>query len=196
LILHVIKRRSLRRRNYGFAAAMLVCCAAATWPWGRWEVPSPLASPSRVSENRAGRIVTSLQRNIYRAFESPDEAEVYDALALSVDGPLLRDLYLRVRRSLEMQEQGGAVSRVRDVELLEGRIESPVRSESTDERTFAYRCRWTVAGTVEHWGHVHERTNEYAARFCLEPRQGTWKITQLEVLDEKRLDFKTKLRGL
>jgi hypothetical protein len=53
-----------------------------------------------------------------------------------------------------------------------------------------------VVGTVEHWGHVHSRTNEYEARFTIEPRASAWKITALEVLNEKRLKFETTVRGL
>ena len=102
---------------------------------------------------------------------------MYDALAKSVDGPLLSELYLQVRRGLEMQEQGGAVSRVREVKIVSGQKEPARSAAMSDPRSFGYRCRWTVAGTVEHWGHVHARTNEYEARFTIEPRANAWKIT-------------------
>jgi hypothetical protein len=65
-----------------------------------------------------------------------------------------------------------------------------------DSRSFRYCCRWTVAGTVEHWGHIHARTNEYEALFTVEPRHNAWKITHLQVMSEKRLKFETSLRGL
>jgi hypothetical protein len=118
-------------------------------------------------------------------------------LAKSVDGTLLRDLYLKMRRGLEMQEQGGAVSRVREVLIQDGqgrRPPSPVEATS-DARGFGYRCKWTVKGSVQHWGHLHSRTNQYEAVFTVEPRDNAWKITRMEVLNEQRLNFETSLRG-
>ena len=65
-----------------------------------------------------------------------------------------------------------------------------------DERGFQYHCRWTVEGTVEHWGHVHARTNQYEALFSVEPRAKAWKSTDIESLSEERVKLETKVRGL
>ncbi len=46
---------------------------------------------------------------------------------------------------------------------------------------------WNVAGSVGHWGHIHQRTNQYEARFTVEAIDGVWKITSLDVLQEERL---------
>ncbi len=101
-----------------------------------------------------------------------------------------------MRRGLEMQEQGGAVSRVREVVIEEG-SQPPSPVEAThDARGFGFRCKWTVKGSVQHWGHLHSRTNQYVALFRVEPRDNAWKITKMEVLDEQRLKFETSLRGL
>ena len=43
-------------------------------------------------------------------------------------------------------------------------------------------------GSVGHWGHIHIRKNEYEANVTVEPVQGAWKITGLELLEEKRID--------
>lgn len=130
-------------------------------------------------------------------------------MANSVDGELLGNLYRQIHQGLRMQEQGGAVSRVRAVEILNGQAEPlPEQLESKrtqaeqsqsqqpglDDRAFAYFCDWTVEGTVEHWGHIHARTNGYKARFIVEPRDGAWKITALEVRAEERVKFETSLR--
>lgn len=174
--------------------------AAAAWPIARWRVPNPLVSPPRLADEQVATVFATLLKNTYRAFDYRDEHDVYDALAKSVDGPLLRDLYLKVLGGLQMQEQGGAVSRVREVKIASGEREplpAPAAGQPTpDDRGFQYRCRWTVNGTVEHWGHIHARTNEYDALFAVEPRDNAWKITGLEVLGEQRLKFETKLRGL
>jgi hypothetical protein len=150
-----------------------------------------------LSEERASEVLEQLQKNVYRSFAYREEDAIYDALAKSVDGPLLKRLYLEVRRGLEMQEQGGAVSRIREMEIVEGK-KLPHSDGATveDERGFAYESRWTVAGTVEHWGHIHSRTNAYQARFLVEPRGAAWKITDMEIKDEQRVSFETTVRGL
>ncbi|MDP6553189.1 MAG: hypothetical protein QGG71_00895, partial [Pirellulaceae bacterium] len=178
------------------AIIVLIAVSAATWPLLGWEVKRPFAPRPTVSPNEAQAIFASLHKNTYRAFDYRDESEIYDALAKSVDGRLLRDLYLKMRRGLEMQEQGGAVSRVREVVIEEGgQPPSPIEA-THDARGFGFRCKWTVKGSVQHWGHLHSRTNQYVALFRVEPRDNAWKITKMEVLDEQRLKFETSLRGL
>jgi len=191
----LLRRRSAAPHSYVFGTALAAALAAGAWPVARWEIPSPFAAAPRVSAEQAAAIFAVLHKNIYRAFDYREDNDIYDALAGSADGPLLRDLYLQVRRGLEMQEQGGAISRVRDVRIVSGQKEPPAAA-TTDARSFAYRCRWTVDGTVEHWGHVHARTNEYEARFTVEPRADAWKITGLDVLNERRLKVETTVRGL
>lgn len=195
-LLWLLRRRSAAARSYLFGTALVAVSAAAVWPFGRWEIDNPFAPPPAVSAEQAGAIFAALHKNIYRAFDYRAENDVYDALAKSVDGPLLSELYLKVRRGLEMQEQGGAVSRVREVKIASGEKTPPPTDRAADPRSFGYRCRWTVAGTVEHWGHIHARTNEYEALFTVEPRANAWKITGLEVLNEKRVTFQTTVRGL
>jgi hypothetical protein len=196
LLLGLPRRRSLGRFR-GPLALLLAGCAVTGWPLARWTLPSPLAAAPQLSDEQAGAILAALHKNAYRAFDYRDEQDVYDALAKSVDGPLLNELYLQIRRGLEMREQGGAVSRIREVKMVDSRRwNGPAFAELADERGFAYRCRWTVAGTVEHWGHVHARTNEYEALFTVEPRDNAWKITALDVRNERRVSFETSLRGL
>ncbi len=48
--------------------------------------------------------------------------------------------------------------------------------------------KWTVLGTVGHWGHVHTRKNAYEAQFTMEVVDDAWKITGLKLLDERRID--------
>ncbi len=40
---------------------------------------------------------------------------------------------------------------------------------------------------VGHWGHIHQRTNQYQARLVVRADDGQWKIVELEVLEERRL---------
>ena len=138
-------------------------------------------------------IFERLHRNLYRAFRYQQEEPLYDALAISVDGPLLRDLYLQIRRSLVMREQGGAVSRIQEVGLHDLR---PIAAPVTRTPSFRVLCLWDVRGTVEHWGHIHARTNEYEARFTVSVRDGAWKITGIELVRESQTNIETRLRGL
>ena len=52
---------------------------------------------------------------------------------------------------------------------------------------FVVRTRWSILGTVGHWGHVHRRANRYEADLRLSAAGGTWKITGFEVLEQERL---------
>jgi hypothetical protein len=186
-----------RSRFRGPVVLLLIGAAVTTWPLARWQLPCPLAAEPRLDDDQAAATLAALHRNIYRAFDYRDEEQVYDALAKSVDGPLLRRLYLEIRRGLVMQEQGGAVSRIREVRILQQtRLPSSRIPANSDQRAFVYDCRWTVAGTVEHWGHIHARTNQYQANLTVEPRNDAWKITALELQDERRLSFETRLRSM
>ena len=78
-----------------------------TWPFLRWEFPVPFVGPPPVSAAEADAIFGALHRNIFRAFDYREENDIYEALARSVDGGLLVDLYLQIRRGLEMRTQGG-----------------------------------------------------------------------------------------
>ena len=51
-----------------------------------------------------------------------------------------------------------------------------------------FHAKWTALGTVGHWGHIHTRKNQYAANITVEPVDAAYKITDLELLEEKRID--------
>jgi hypothetical protein len=40
---------------------------------------------------------------------------------------------------------------------------------------------------VGHWGHIHQRINQYEARVVVKALDGVWKIVDLELLQEERL---------
>ncbi len=97
-------------------------------------------------------------------------------------GELLTDVFLETRRSLELENQGGARAKVKEVTILDGSY-----SATDGGAGFVSNLRWNVLGSVGHWGHIHQRTNQYQARFVIRPVDGQWKITELEVLEERRL---------
>jgi hypothetical protein len=134
----------------------------------------------RVNDERAQVIVSALLHNVYRAFDFRQEDIIYDTLERSVTGDLLTQTYLETRRGLELASQGGARAKVKAIEMLEVDAER-------EGRGFTANATWNVAGSVGHWGHIHQRTNQYVADITVEPVDGVWKITALELIQEERL---------
>jgi hypothetical protein len=207
----LLQRRGWRR---GGLAVGSVLAASAGLAWlGRdaWLVEIAREEAPLPTVSEAAAIFTPLQRGIYRAFDLDGEEEVYDALAACVDGPLLPRIYRSVRRSLIMEEEGGAVGRVIEVRPLEIEIESIGLIEPPDEAApeagaggedgganlethdrrrvgFTVRCLWEVDGAVYHWGHGHFRTNEYEGRYLVIATDQGWRIAGDELLSQRRVD--------
>ena len=154
------------------AASLAVVLTAGCFWWSR---------SAQLSDARAEEIVSALLHNVYRAFDFRSEEQIYDVLARSAKGELLAQIYLETRRSLELANQGGARAKVKQVEMID------VAAEPAPEGGFIAMASWSVAGSVGHWGHVHERKNRYRAELAVEPVDGSWKLVGLEVLQEERL---------
>ena len=100
------------------------------------------------------------------------------------------ELFLKIQSGLRMQEQGGAVAHVKRVQIMQI---SP--GENAEDGRLPVDCTWRVIGTVEHWGHIHTRENEYSARIHLSTtREDRGRIVGFEVSDEKRVRFETGVR--
>jgi hypothetical protein len=138
----------------------------------------PLAPPSAATE----KVVINLLRNIYQAFDYREESAIYDTLKRSVEGELLTEIYLETRRSLELANQGGARAKVQAVELQDITITPGEASGG-----FGANVTWNVVGSVGHWGHIHTRSNQYQAELSIQAVDNRWKLTGMNVLQEKRL---------
>ncbi len=165
-----------------------------TWQGDLSEKPlSPVRSNGKSAsdgsaESQQRDVFEKLLRNIYAAFDFQTDEAVYDALQTSVAGNLLREMYLKVKRSLILAEQGGTLSHVTKVEV--------VSAESMkDSGSNRWRVTWRVMGTSEHWGHVHARESEYRAMIGLKEVDSCWKIDRFQLEDEKRIRFETSIRG-
>jgi hypothetical protein len=167
-VLALARRRRLQLRPA--AALVLIGLAAFTASGG-----------GRISDRGASEVVGGLLHNIYRAFDFRDEERIYDTLAHSVSGDLLEQIYLETRRGLELQSQGGARAKVKEVVL------ESIEAEPADGGAFTARATWQVAGSVGHWGHLHERRNRYRADLRVAPIDGDWRLTRVEILEEERL---------
>ncbi len=136
----------------------------------------------------AEAILVPLHGNIYRAFDYVAETDIYDALDRSVSGDLLDELYRTIYASLVMEEAQGAVSRVTAVRPVEVEIESIEPDPDRPEILMEVSYRWQVDGNVTHWGHVHERTNEYLAELGVRGSEDGWRIESVRILEQERID--------
>jgi len=167
-----VARRSDNKATAGVAAAVALAISAGSW----W-----MGEQGRLNDEATQNVVTGLLINVYRAFDFRDESDIYDVLARSVDGDLLRDVYLEMRRGLVLASQGGASARVKEVELVD------LVAEPAENQGVNAQATWQVRASVGHWGHIHERRNEYRATLRLQPLDGVWKLVDVEILDEVRL---------
>ncbi len=165
-------------------AVALLGATMVLYPYAHVSVAKPAAIAGSLEDEQAQGLLHTLLKNVYRAFDFRDEEDVYDKLALSVSGDLLASIYLQNRKSFAVQKAGGAQAKIKEVEILDA------AAEKISERplAFAFKSKWTAMGTVGHWGHVHMRKNLYDAIVTVEAVDGNWKITGLELLEEKRVD--------
>ncbi len=174
-------------------AGLLVLAAAVVWQPSAMTIQHPWQMLPELSPEEANRVFMSLHQGMYRSLDFGSEDRVYDVLAKTVDGDLLEDLYLQLRQSLEIRDQGGAIARIRSVSYDAGQA-ADRRESRADWPGFEYHSTWTVAGTVEHWGHVHERQNQFHAVFTVEPRDGNWKFTRMDIEGQQQKSARTTLR--
>jgi hypothetical protein len=182
-----IRKRRQDARPVGLYIGLVILFVAGSfllYPVLRVAVAKPAAMAPKMTDEDAVTVLDSLLKNIYRSFDFREEEDVYDRLATSVSGNLLSDIYLQNRKSLVVTQAGNAQARVKEVEVLD------VDVKHLDDRPLGllFRASWTAMGSVGHWGHLHIRKNQYDANVTVEPVDGTWKITDLELLEEKRID--------
>ena len=182
------------KRNWKIAVPVLVLGGWFGWwnpVWQQMVIPHPTKEAPLPTPPEQNKIAEVLLRNIYRSFDYLQDADVYSALSRSADGDYLEKLYLQIKKGLILTEQGGAHSRVRNVQWLESEPTShPMRAQS-----FSLSVKWEITGTVEHWGHIHTRRNAYRAELEVKAVDDEWKLVDLEVLDEDQVESSTQLRG-
>lgn len=174
-----------RSKKIAFIGPLLLGVAAlgfVLYPLARMPVAFPWAAQWKPSVERTSLILDGLLTNVYRAFDVRDEDRVYDRLATSVAGDQLSRIYLQNRKSLELENRGGARANVDDVEIL-----SILTVTNSKTGGFSADAVWTVSGSVSHFGHTHYRRNKNHARVIFVVDDGFWKIKDIELIDEKRL---------
>jgi len=144
-------------------------------------VKIPFISKKTFSKPEAQQLIGELLKNTYRAFDFRKESDIYDKLAISNEGELLSEIYLQTKKSIVIENQGGIQAKIKEVDIIE------VKEVDTETENLAYECRWKVSGTVGHWGHQHNRTNQYHAILNVKPVDGVWKLHGLDIIEEVRL---------
>jgi len=178
-------RRLSASRAGAWTAGFGVLAAAAAPAWSvPWEAISP---PPPVKEGEAVSVFAPLHANVYRAFDYTRESDVFDALARSVDGAMLDRIYNDVYRGLILREEGGALSRVKQVTPLATAL-LPTTAGGKPGRQFRVRTSWRVEGVVYHWGHSHTRINEYEAEYVVADRPEGWRIVDAVPLSQRRIE--------
>jgi hypothetical protein len=142
------------------------------------------SGPRLADEAEARQLFADLHRNIYRAFDHDDESGIYDALAGSVDGKLLDRIYTEVYEALVMRDQGGALSRVQQVDILESRLLGGLPEDPDDPR-FRVRATWEVTSSLVHEGHEHVRVIEYEGIYTVALREAGWRIVEDRILSQR-----------
>lgn len=170
-------------RRLALALVALVLGAVALWLLPPLKVDAPWEKPQPVTVEQAQPVLQALLRNTYRAFEQRDESAVYDVLARSIHGDLLERIYVQTARALALEAQDGTRVKISDLAADVDEV-----AELTGRPGFVAKGQWTAFGRVGHWGHMHQRINKYKANMTVEPVEGAWKLTGLEVLEETR-DF-------
>jgi len=165
-------------RTRGALAAFCLLGAIGLYPFLR----TPIGMSKTPTQEEAGAIVNSLLTNVYRSFDLRDERAVYDRLEQTVVGEQLTEIYLQSRRTLELEERGGARGRVAAVDV--DRVRSVTRN---DDGSYSVEADWLVGGSVTHFGHTHYRQNRYRAVVRILQDGETWKICGFDVLEERRL---------
>ncbi len=174
------KETKISKKHYYVIPTFLLLLGVITYPFTTIKLGKPQFILAQISEPEAQVIFDHLLKNIYRAFDFREESDIYDKLAISLEGDLLTDVYLQTRKSMEIENQGGAIATVQNIEVTE--------VEKTSSRdTVAFRTKWVASGTLEHWGHSHNRQNQYDAILTISPVNDVWKITDIELLEETRI---------
>lgn len=173
-----MSKHTANKRKLGFWLLLSLAGGWALLPFANIAVVNPWAQQYQLADQDADEIMDSLLHNLYHAFDRRQEALVYDQLATSLSGDLLRETYLQTRKRLVLPDQGGAQIKIDNVAVLTNKL------LSVEDQAFSCRCNWMVTGTIGHWGHLHRRQLGFEANFIVEPTDEGWKITSMQIINE------------
>jgi hypothetical protein len=176
---------SIRKKGISFGRPVLISLIGVgfiLYPFYRIPFDFPFIMQWTPSIERTSNILDGLLTNVYRAFNVRNENRVYDRLAVSVMGDQLTQIYLQNRQSLDIENRGGVCANADEVNIL---FVNKVKRANDDG--FVADTVWTVSGSVSHFGHTHYRRNKNHALVTFVMDGDSWKIKDIEVIEEKRL---------
>lgn len=179
----IIVTGKFKKASAAVGATATAAIGILTLPYAPVAVPRPGFVPAEMAGEQAQVLAQRLLSNVYRSFDFRGESQVYDRLAMTIDGDLLEEVYLDQRKALRIARAGGADARVKSVNVSSA-LPEHIDGTAAD---FKIRTKWTIVGTVGHWGHTHQRVNSYEADLVISPEAGAWKIIGYEVHEQERL---------
>ena len=179
-LVNVIKSHKRNSMKYGLVI-LLGVLFIGLGSYFKQSIIVPFIQQSSFSKPEASSLISHLLKNTYRAFDFREESDIYDKLAISNDEQLLAELYIQTKKSMVLESQGGIQVKVKDVEVLD------VQEISSNADGISFRCKWIVKGDVGHWGHIHNRTNQYEAILNVKPENDVWKLNEIDIVEEVRL---------
>ncbi|MEM7013717.1 MAG: hypothetical protein AAF585_19790 [Verrucomicrobiota bacterium] len=166
----------------GLIAILSMFGTFTLWGLGKFEIRDFTVNPEIPTSEEASSLVNTILTNVYHGFDFREEEKIYDTLAYSVEGETLEKLYLEMRSGLELEDQGGPRVKIKSIDLR------GCYPEALGERQgFRADTEWVAVGEVTHWGHTHQRINVYRAWLAVEPVEGRWKLTDIDIIEEGRL---------
>lgn len=162
--------------------ALLFFSGLIIYPFARIAAILPVELRRVATTETAKTVTEDLLNNVYQAFNRRAEDDVYDCLANSVAEDQLTDIYIDNRRAMVMEDRGGARANVDAVKVLE--IYSIT---SIENGKYEVDVKWTVNGSVNHFGHTHYRQNQYRALVSIIAEEEVWKIDGIESYDIERI---------
>ena len=83
---------------------------------------------------------------------------------------------------MALENRGGARATVDEVSIT-----NLYDIKKTENESYQADVQWTVRGSVNHFGHTHYRQNKYRAMVSFVIEDQHWKISNIEILDARRL---------
>ena len=182
LILIAIIMLIRSKNRFGWVVIALLGISLLIYPFMRVSLNIAWINQWKPSVERSTNIIDGLLTNVYRSFDYRNEEAVYDRLAISVMGDQLVQTYIEQRKGLEIENRGGASAKVNNVDVV--KIHNVISGQAND---YGIETSWTINGSVSHFGHMHYRQNRYRAIIWIIPKDATWKIQSIEILDEERI---------
>jgi hypothetical protein len=173
---------SARRRGIVLCTVALIVGSLGGHALGRLPVYDKVFDQEIPSKAETVKILQGLMLNTYRAFMLQEDEDIYDALARSVSGEFLSEVYLQNRENMRMDDSDGAMAIIHKLD-----IKSIDAMALKKDGSIGIAANWDVYGSVHHQKHVHYRCNTYTAEVIIKPIENYWKLVKIELLDEQRV---------